>query len=222
MREALAQRFSCRAFLPDAVPEADVRAILTDASQSPSGGNVQPWRVWALAGEARDALVARVKAAIEADPFADEGPFPAYPPKLWEPYRERRTVLGEAMYATLGIPREDKLARLAWLARNYEFFGAPVGLIFALDKGFNANQWAHLGMFMQSLALAATARGYATCMQESWMARAKTVAAALNVPGDLQVYCGMALGRADAQAPVNGFRSERAPADAFATLAGFA
>ena len=215
---AVSQRISTRAFLDTPVPEADLRALLTDARQAPSGGNLQPWRVHVLTGAARDRLVETVQAAISANPFADEAELTIYPPKLWEPYRTRRYDLGEDMYALLGVPREDKAARLQWLLNNYQFFGAPVGVFFSLDRRFDKGQWAHLGMLMQTIALLAEERGLATCMQEAWAARAKTVSAFLDLSADEQLYCGMALGYADKDAPVNQLRAARADLDEFANF----
>jgi nitroreductase len=119
------------------------------------------------------------------------------------------------MYALLGVPREDKMARLLWLQKNFDFFGAPVGLFFTLDRRFDKGQWAHLGMLMQTIALVAEEKGYGTCMQEAWTTRAKTVSALLGVPDAEQLYCGMALGRADPAAPVNRLQSERAALNEF-------
>lgn len=216
--EAVKTRISTRAFLDKPVSEAQVREILDIARWSPSGGNLQPWRVHVVTGAGRDRLVETVRQAIAANPFGDEAEIAIYPPKLAEPWRTRRFEVGEAMYALLGIPREDKPARLQWLLNNYDFFGAPVGLFFSLGRQFDKGQWAHLGMFMQTLALVAEEKGLATCMQEAWAARAKTVSAFLGLGEEEQLYCGMALGYADRQAKVNTLRSARAPLDEFASF----
>ncbi|MFP4519697.1 MAG: nitroreductase [Oceanicaulis sp.] len=219
--EALKQRISTRAFLDTPVSRDEVEQILEEARWAASGGNVQPWKVVAVAGEARQRVIDAVKAKLETDPFTNEADFPVYPEKLWEPYRSRRYELGEDMYALMGVPREDKAARLNWLLQNYEFFGAPVGLFFAIDARMNENQWAHLGMFMMSLALAAEARGLSTCMQEAWTPHCNTVAKAIGVEKPYAVYCGMALGHADKDAKVNQLRSKRAEVDEFARFEGF-
>jgi nitroreductase len=213
--DLIKSRISTRAFLPDPVSEDEIRAILEIAKFAPSGGNLQPWKVHVVTGSARDRLVATVKQALAASPFADEAELKVYPENLWEPHRTRRFTVGEQMYALLGIPREDKMARLMWLQKNFDFFGAPAGLFFTLDRRFDKGQWAHLGMFMQSIALVAEERGLATCMQEAWTTRAKTVSAFLGVPDTEQLYCGMALGRPDRSAPVNRLRSERAALEEF-------
>ncbi len=216
--EAVKTRISVRAFLDAPVPEAEIRAILDIARWAPSGGNLQPWRVHVVTGAARDRLVETVKQAIAANPLGDEAELAIYPPGLAEPWRSRRFELGEQMYARLGIPREDKGARLTWLLNNYAFFGAPAGLFFSLDRRFDKGQWAHLGMFMQTIALVAAEKGLATCMQEAWAARARTVSAFLGLDEGEQLYCGMALGHADPDAPVNALRSARASVEEFATF----
>jgi len=219
--EALRGRVSIRAFKSDPVPQALVRDILDVARFAPSGGNTQPWQVIAVAGAARDAVIAAGQAALAANPGGEEGAYPIYPADLWEPYRTRRFKVGEDMYALLGIAREDRGARLARLAQNYQFFGAPVGLFFVIDRRMGHGQWAHLGMLMQSIALAAQARGLGTCMQEAWGRVRASLAAHFALPAEAMIYCGMALGYADASAPVNTLRSDREAVDDFAEFRGF-
>ena len=219
--EALRGRISTRAFLDTPVDEATVRAILADAGRAPSGGNLQPWFVNVVTGDARQRVIDAVQAKIAADPFGDEHPFPVYPEKLWEPYRTRRYALGEQMYDAIGIAREDKAGRFNQVMKNLEFFGAPVGLFFSIERAMNPNQWAHLGMFMLAIALAAEERGLATCMQEAWTRFSATLGKTLDLPENRIIYCGMALGHADTDASVNQWRSERAPVDDFAKLEGF-
>ena len=125
------------------------------------------------------------------------------------------------MYALLGIPREDKAARFGHLARNFRFFDAPVGLFFVIDERMGHAQWAHLGMFMQSVALAAQERGVASCMQEAWARVRATLKAHFELAPTEMIYCGMALGHADESAKVNTLRSDRAEVDQFASFKGF-
>ncbi len=219
--DALSLRISTRAFLDKSVSERDIRDILAEASRSPSGGNLQPWFVNIVTGAARQRVIDAVQAKIAQDPFDDEHPFPVYPEKLWEPYRSRRYQLGEQMYEQIGIPREDKAGRFNQVMKNLEFFGAPVGLFFSIEKDMNPNQWAHLGMFMLAVALAAEQRGLATCMQEAWTRFSTTLGKTLNLPDNRIVYCGMALGYADTDAPINQWQSERADVDEFAVFEGF-
>jgi nitroreductase len=202
---------------PDPIPEALVREILDVARFAPSGGNLQPWRVIAVAGREKDALVALAKANLPGD----EGAYPVYPTHLWEPHRSRRFKVGEDMYALLGIPREDKAGRLAYLVTNFGFFGAPCALFFVTDTRMGHGQWAHLGMFMQSIALAALERGVSSCMQESWARMRAPLHAHFGLGETELVYCGMALGYADESAAVNTLRSDRASVDEIATFRGF-
>jgi nitroreductase len=219
--EALATRMSCRAFLPTPVPEATVRTILEAARQSPSGGNLQPWHVHALAGGSLAELVQLVRSRLPAHPRGEEPEYAIYPPNLWEPYRSRRYQCGEDLYATIGVVREDKLGRLLQFARNYEFFGAPVGLFFCLDRRMGPPQWSDLGMYMQSVMLLAREHGLHTCAQEAWSVWPRTVAGFLGLPPELLLFAGMALGHRDESAPINRLRTERAPLGEFATLHGF-
>ena len=219
--EAIRARRSVRAFTDEPVGEAQVRDLLALAARSPSGGNLQPWKVIALAGEAKASASAAGLAAISANPGGEDDEAPVYPKGLAEPYRARRAKVGEDMYAALGIPREDRAARLGWLATNFAFFGAPVGLFVVVDRAMGRGQWAHLGMFMQTFALAATEAGLGTCMQEAWGMVRKTMHAHLALPEHEMLYCGMALGHPDEAAPVNGLRTERADPDEFAAFKGF-
>ena len=218
LSELLKTRISTRAFLDKPVSEAQIMEILDIARWAPSGGNLQPWRVHVVMGAARVRLIETVKKAIADAPLANEAEIDIYPPNLSEPWRTRRYEVGEALYEMLGIPRDDKPARIQQLLKNYEFFGAPVGLFFSLNRQFDKGQWAHLGMFMQSIALVATDMGLSTCMQEAWTARAKTVSAFLGLEETEQLYCGMALGDADPSAKENTLRSSRTPVSEFATF----
>ena len=147
--------------------------------------------------------------------------YAVYPPDLWDPFRSRRFACGEDLYATLGIPRDDKPARMQQFKRNAEFFGAPVGLFFCIDRNLGYPQWADVGMYMQTVMLLAVEHGLDTCAQEFWAGYSKTVARTINLPDDHLVFSGMALGYRDKDHPVNSLRTRREPLDAFATLIGF-
>lgn len=215
--EAVARRISIRAFRPDPPPPGMVAEILSRAAQAPSGGNLQPWRVYGLAG----APLAEFKARVAANPFGEEPEYDVYPPNLWEPFRTRRFQNGEDLYATIGIPREDRPARLRQLAKNGEFFGAPVGLFFCLDRKLGPPQWADLGMFMQNVMLLAVERGLDTCPQEYWARFPKTVAGFLGLSDDHMLFAGMALGYRDADHPINTLKASRDAFEVWAELRGF-
>ncbi len=229
--EAIASRHSVRAFIPTPVPEETVRWIIETACRSPSGGNLQPWLVWVVAGEDLSRFKAYVREKILAEPLAEnplgarlggETPeYDIYPPRLPEPYRSRRFACGEALYASIGIPRSDRVGRFAQLAQNFDFYGAPCALFFVLDRCMNHPQWADMGMFIQSVMLLARERGLHSCAQECWALLPETVGRFLEIPANLMLFCGMALGYADDVAPINGFRTARAPLDEVARFRGF-
>lgn len=217
VKDAVAARVSIRAFKPDPVPGALVRDILETAARAPSGGNLQPWRVYALAGEP----LAELKRQVAANPMGEAPEYDVYPANLWDPLRTRRFECGEDLYATIGIPREDKPARLRQLARNGELFGAPVGLFFCLDRKVGPPQWADVGMMMQTVMLLAVERGLGTCAQEYWARYPQTVAKAVNLPDDHMLFSGMALGYADETAAINTLRTRRDPFEVWGELKGF-
>jgi len=219
--QAVLERRSTRAFLDRPVAQRDVAEILAAAARAPSGGNLQPWHVDVLAGAALAGLRQSVRASLAANPAGEGIAFDVYPPGLGEPWRSRRFASGEQLYAALAIPREDRPARLAQFARNFDLFGAPVGLFFSLPRHFGPPQWAHLGMFMQNIMLLAGEKGLATCAQEAWALVHKSVADYLDLPEDRLFYCGMALGFADEAAPINRGRTDRVPIADFASFRGF-
>ena len=215
--EACQTRISVRAFKPDPVPGTIVREILEVASRgAASGGNLQPWRVYALSGEP----LAAFKRDIAGTKF-EGAEYAVYPENLWDPFRSRRFQCGEDLYNTIGIPREDKPARFKQLAHNGEFFGAPVGLFFCIDRRLGPPQWADLGMYMEAVMLLAVEHGLDTCAQEYWAGYPKTIARTLNLDDDHMIFAGMALGYRDPEQPINTLRTRREPFEAFAEMRGF-
>ncbi len=219
--QAVAQRASVRAFLPTPVPEQTLRELLAEAAQSPSGGNLQPWRVHVLTGEPLAALQQQVRAAIEQG-AAQTPQYAVDPEQLWEPYRQRRRAAGAERFAALGVADKDPAAQREMLLRNAAFFGAPVGLFFCVDRRFGAPQWSDLGMYMQTLMLLAVGRGLDTCPQEVWSNWPETLQRCLGLADGQMVFAGMSLGWRDPQHPLNAFRTARAPLDSFTTWHGFA
>lgn len=205
--EAVEHRISVRAFLPKKVPREVVVEILQTARRAPSGGNLQPWRVHVLGGAALEEFRALV-AARSAAGVREAQQYEVYPPNLWEPHRSYRFKTGEDLYATIGVAREDKPARLRQFARNFTFFGAPVGLFFSLDRRFGPPQWADMGMFMQTIMLLAVEQGLGTCAQECWAGWPDTVGEFLGLDAGVILLGGMALGYPDEAAPINRLRCQ--------------
>jgi len=222
VRDAVASRFSCRAFLPTPVPLATVRAILGRAARAPSGGNLQPWRVHALAGAPLEALKARIRPLAPDNPRGEGAEYQIYPEPLKEPYRKRSRDVGAELYAAVGIARGDRPGRYRQYARNFELFGAPVGLFLSIDRTMGPPQWADLGIFLQTVMLLARDEDLHTCPMEAWTFWHQTVSACLGLPPELMLFCGLALGHADPDAPVNGWRSTREGVEGFADFSGFA
>lgn len=205
--EAVKERKTIRNFLDTPVANDLIEELLVKAARAPSGGNLQPWRVYVLNGEVTRRFVDLV--ASKASP--EEPQYAVYPPNLKDPYRTSRYKLAEDMYALLKIPRDDKPARLAHVARNFRFFDAPAAFFCFVDKIMGPPQWSDLGMFLQNFMLLAQEAGLATCPQEAWANWPETVAKFVDAPQELMLFTGMALGYANPDAPVNQLVSEREP-----------
>ena len=213
VRDAVAARRSVRRFTDQPVPDATLRDLLGRSARAPSGGNLQPWRIFVVNA---DAMV-RFRVFI-ADRQAGASEYDVYPPNLWEPYRTNRYANGEQLYATLGIGREDKAGRLRQFAENQDFFGAPAGLFCFIDRGMGAPQWSDLGMFLQTFMLLALEAGIDTCAQEFWSVHHEAVREFVDAPDELLLFSGMAIGHADSLAPINTLVSNRMPLDEWATF----
>ena len=222
VRDAIATRYSCRAFLPTPVPLETVREILDRAARAPSGGNLQPWLVHAIAGKRLEALKAQLRPRFDKEiPRGEGAEYQVYPGDLKEPYYTRRARVGSQLYDSIGIAREDRSGRYRQFARNYLFYDAPVGLFVVMDRTMGAPQWSDVGGFIQNIMLLARAHGLHSCAQEAWTSWHKTLSAFLRLPPEDILFCGIALGYADEAAPINRWRAEREPVDVFATFQGF-
>ncbi len=220
--EAIATRRAVRAFLPTPVSRETVESLLAAASRAPSGSNIQPWKVRAVAGEVRDRLCRAVLAALDADGAeAHQREWNYYPVRWREPYLGRRRKVGFDLYGLMGIARGDVEAMADQRRRNYEFFGAPVGLVFTLDEDLEIGSWLDLGIFIGTFVVAARGMGLDTCPQAAFADFHAILRRELGIPQNEIVICGMALGHADPAAPENRLVTDRAPPSQFATFEGF-
>lgn len=218
--EAVDSRRSVRAFLDTPVSGEVLREVVERAGRSPSGGNLQPWRLYVIGGETMVDLKARMQKRLTTGPTSEPTEYDIYPPDLWDPYRTERYAVGEEMYALLGAPRTDKAGRMRQFARNFQFFGAPAALFCYVDRRMGKPQWSDLGMYLQTLMLLLRERGLDSCPQECWSVYPKTIGEFIQPPEELMLFCGMAIGYADPDAPVNRLRTRRLPLHEFATFRG--
>ncbi|MFT5693383.1 MAG: nitroreductase [Oceanicoccus sp.] len=207
--EAIASRTSIRAFLDTPVDTEVLRTLLEKSSRAATGGNLQPWRVFVINGP----TMPRFLEFMENQPQQKNPAYEVYPAPLIEPYRSSRFKVGEDMYALLDIPREDKVARIGHLMRNFKFFDAPAAFFLFVDKSMGPPQWADLGMFLQNFMLLAKEAGLDTCAQEAWSSRSEGVAKFVKAEDNLMLFCGMAIGCRDKEAPVNQLVSARESLD---------
>ncbi|MFC4260839.1 nitroreductase [Marinobacter lacisalsi] len=218
--EAVESRRSVRAFTDQPVDGATIRRVLSKAARSPSGGNLQPWQLFVVGGDdlqqLKDIMVKRVQEA----PQGEDPEYDVYPKGLKSPYRDYRFQVGEDMYARLEVPREDKMRRLAWFARNYQFFGAPLALFCYVDRQMNQPQWSDLGMYLQTVMLLLREEGLDSCAQECWSIYHRTLQDFLQPPDELMLFTGMSIGYADPDHPINQLRTRRAPLEDFCRFRG--
>ena len=218
--EAIRSRHSVRAFLDRPVSRGRIEHILDVARYAPSGTNTQPWRVYVLAGEVKKALSAEILADYEDNPEREEREYEYYPTDWYEPYLGRRRACGWGLYGSLGIERGQKERMHAQRARNYLFFDAPVGLIFAIERRLNTGSWMDLGMFIQNVMLSARGQGLHTCPQAAFANYHEIIRRHLPIPDKEIVVCGMAVGYRDPQAPENIWRTDRVPVADFTRWLG--
>ena len=220
--DAITSRRSIRAFLPTPVSAETVAAILDVSARAPSGTNMQPWMARVLTGAPKDRLIAAVQAAFDAGEPGHKQEVQYYPDEFFDPYLGRRRKVGWDLYGRLGIARGENAKMKAQHRRNFQFFDAPVGIVFTIDRRLATGSWLDYGMFLQNVMTAARVRGLDTCAQAAWTHYHKAMRPVLGLDDTETVVCGMALGYADPDAPENAMITERTPAAPFARFEGFA
>ncbi len=216
--EAIKTRRSIRGFLPRPVPKQVLEDILGLAARAPSWANSQPWEVTVIGGE----IMEQVKEALFQETRSGATPDPDIPyPTFAEPYLSRRRDLGHKLYQVLGISRENKKGRAEWALQGVKFYDAPNGLIFYLDRELGPWSLLDLGLFLQSITLAALTFGLGTCLLATIVRYPKVLRRLLGIPDEKMILCGMAIGYPDWQHPANKLQSPREPVEAFTQWGGF-
>ena len=214
LTEIIKNRKSIRSFVDKPVSNNIIKDMLQKSSRAPSGGNLQPWKIYIVNEKSmRDFLEFQKNWKGKEEP-----PYPIYPEKLKEPYRTSRNQMGEQMYSLLDIKREDKIGRMNQMLKNFNFFGAPVGMFCFIDKQMGLPQWSDLGMFLQTFMLLAVDNNLDTCAQESWSLKQNCVKTYLDISDDSILFCGMAIGHANMDDKVNELNTPRRPIDEWATF----
>lgn len=217
--EAVAYRRSVRGFLDKSVDIALVTDIVERAARAATGGNLQPWHVDIVHGDSMKKLKAIMAEKIAARE-SETPEYDIYPPELTAPYTERRFEVGEMLYGSIGIPRDDKKGRAIWFSRNFQFFNAPVGLFLSLDRQMGLPQWGDAGMMLQNVMLLLCEAGLDSCPQECWAIYPKTIGAFLDLPDNRILWTGMSIGYKDPDDPANALMPNRAPSSEWLTVKG--
>ena len=214
VEEAIRGRQSIRAFRDQPVPRDIITRILETAGRAPSGSNIQPWKAWVVEGTPLKQLTAEILAAYDT---TGEGKreYNYYPVTWREPYQARRRACGWGLYSTLGITRADKAGMHTQRRQNFNFFGAPMGLVFTIDRDMETGSWLDCGMFIQTVMIAAREFGLETCPQAAFANFQEIIRRRFAIPAGEMVICGMAIGYPDTAAKVNTFRTEREPVEQY-------
>jgi nitroreductase len=214
-------RFANRFFVDRPVGLATITEIIEVARHAGTGANVQPWRVHVVTGHAKGTLTRAIGVAHETAPGAHLAEYNYFPENLPEPYASRRREFGAVFYGSIGVDAKDQAARAAQTARNYQFFDAPVGLIFTIDRHLEKGSWLDLGMFIQNVMLAARARGLDTCTQEFFARYHAVIRHHLPLSPEEMVVCGMSVGFADPEWSQRRRPMPKAPIEDIASFHGF-
>lgn len=217
IKQLIKSRYSVRSFLHKDVGFEKVKSILDTANSAPSGGNIQPWKVYVLGNNSKNELVTQALNNYDTG-VQEDIEYEIYPKPLAEEYKKRRSQCAADMYDALSIARDDIDTRLKQVRENFKFFGAPIGMIVTIDKSFAQNGWGHVGMFLQNLWLTAINEGLGVCLQESWSIYPKTVKKVIDCPDNEMIWCGIAMGYPNNEDPINNYRTSRDSIDTFASF----
>ena len=219
--KAIESRMSVRAFTKESISREMILKLLNLSARAPSGTNTQPWKAYVLQGQKQTDLCKQVCAAYDSiakNPELEkeyQAGYDYYPTKWFSPYIDRRRENGWGLYGLLGITKGDKDKMHAQHRKNFEFFGAPVGIFFTIDKELGRGSMLDYGMFLQNFMIAARGEGLDTCPQAAWNAYSKIILPFIGAQENEMLVCGMALGYADRRDIVNTFRTPQVSAEDF-------
>lgn len=217
VEQAIRARRAVRAFLPDPVEPTLVGRLIDLAARAPSGTNMQPWKLRVIGPQSRARLEAALLAALDAGERPGVEEYRYYPERFREPYLSRRRKVGWDLYGLLGVVKGDTEGMRRQTAANLRFFDAPVALMLTIDRDLEIGSWLDLGMFIQTLLIAAQGHGLDSCPQAIFAQFHPIVRRELEIPEDEVVVCGIAIGKADPDAPANRLVPEREPVESFTT-----
>lgn len=219
--DAILKRKSIRAFKPDPVPRETLDKILEISQRAPSGTNTQPWHVYLCAGEVKQAITDDVLELARSGQARGYEEYDYYPATWKDVHRDRRRGVGWSLYGLLGIIKGDREGAARQGARNFKFFDAPVGLFVTTDAYLARGNWADVGMYIQTIMLAAKGFGLDTCPQAAWISYQEPVFRHLGIPDDQVLVSGMSLGYADPDAIENTLVSDREAVENVTHYRGF-
>jgi nitroreductase len=209
VNEAIRSRKSVRSYLKKSVSIRVIKEILYEASFSPSGSNTQPWNVHVLTGNKLKDFTNKSKKEFLRNSDVLTLERLNYMKKYREPYKTRRRKVGWDLYQILDIKKGEYKKTKTFHAQNYEFFGAPMGLIFSIEKDLGWMSWLDYGMFIQNICLLARNYGLHTCPQAAWGLIYKKANKLLGLKENFTVHCGMAIGYENDKAPINKLKTSR-------------
>lgn len=210
--DLLRHRYSVRHFTNEPVTEEHLTSVLEVAQRTPSWSNTQTWQVHVLCGDILAEIGQRLRAEVtKRTPEKITGPDLPLPTRFTDQELQRRRVTGYGRYASLKIERHDQVARFEAALDNYNFFGAPVGLVITSNRSVGPYGWVDTGSYIASLQYAAWEFDLGACALGSIGAHADLIHQYLGLDDQVDVVAGMALGHPDHAAPGNSYRTERAP-----------
>ena len=217
--ELFSQRRSVRAYLPTPVADDVLAEVMVAARLSPSGANLQPGVFVSVRGAARqqlcdDLVLAWREGRQEAEDYS------YFPQPLPMALRRRQVAAAQALYGALGVARDDRAGRDAQFERNFQFFDAPVALIVTMAHDMGSGCYMDLGMTLYGLMLAAQAKGLSTCAIGALATYPNLIRSHLGLDASTHIVCGIALGYADPQAPVNQTQTSRCALDEYFKVVG--